>query len=59
MHYAALRQQELRALQNDLMDVVVTPLATTEAHAHVQINVQAPRTVLAALREVPGHATSR
>ena len=57
VHYATLRQQDLRALQNDLMDVDVTPPATTEAH--VQAKVQAARTKLAALREVPGQGTPR
>ena len=52
VHYTTLRQQDLRALQNDLMDIGATSLATTEAD--VQAKVQAARSVLAALRGDPG-----
>ncbi len=48
VHYATLRHQDLRALQNDLMDIGATSLATTEAD--VRAKVQAARNVLAALR---------
>jgi pyruvate kinase len=50
--YTTLRQQDLRELQNDLMDVGATSLATTEAH--VRAKVHAARNVLAALRGDPG-----
>jgi pyruvate kinase len=52
VHYATLRQHDLRELQNDLMDLGVTSLATTEAH--VRAKVRAARNVLAALRGDPG-----
>lgn len=48
VHYTRLRQHDLRELQNDLMDIGATSLATTEAH--VQAKVRAARNVLAALR---------
>ncbi len=48
MHYATLREHDRRDLQNDLMDIGVTSLATTEAN--VQAKVRAARDVLAALR---------
>ena len=48
VHYTALRQHDRRELQNDLMDLGVTSLATTEAH--VQAKVLAARNVLRALR---------
>jgi pyruvate kinase len=52
VHYTALRQQDLRDLQNDLMDLGATSLATAEAN--IQAKVQAARNVLAALRGDPG-----
>jgi pyruvate kinase len=52
VHYATLRQNDLRELQNDLMDIGVTSLATTEAN--VRAKVSAARNVLAALRGDPG-----
>ena len=52
MHYTALRQQDLRHLQNDLLDLGATSLATAEAD--IQAKVQAARNVLAALRGDPG-----
>ena len=52
VHYTALRQQDLRSLQNDLMDLGATSLATAEANIHAK--VQAARNVLAALRGDPG-----
>jgi pyruvate kinase len=48
VHYAVLRQHDRRELQNDLMDIGATSLATAEAH--VQVKVRAARNVLAALR---------
>jgi pyruvate kinase len=48
VHYTALRQQDLRDLQNDLMDMGATSLATAEAN--VLAKVQAARNVLTALR---------
>ena len=48
VHYTILRQHDRRELQNDLMDIGATSLATTEAH--VQAKVRAARNVLAALR---------
>ena len=48
VHYTRLRQHDLRELQNDLLDIGVTSLATSEAH--VQAKLQAARNVLAALR---------
>ena len=48
VHYTRLRQHDLRELQNDLMDIGATSLATTEAH--VRAKVRAARNVLAALR---------
>ena len=48
LHYTILRRQDRRDLQNDLMDIGVTSLATTEAH--VQAKVLAARHVLGALR---------
>ena len=47
LHYTILRRQDRRDLQNDLMDIGVTSLATTEAH--VQAKVLAARHVLSAL----------
>lgn len=52
VRYAALRQQDLRGLQNDLMDLGATSLATAEAD--VRAKVLAARNVLAALRGDPG-----
>jgi pyruvate kinase len=48
VHYTTLRQHDRRELQNDLMDIGATSLATAEAH--VQAKVRAARNVLAALR---------
>jgi pyruvate kinase len=48
VHYTRLRQHDLRELQNDLMDIGATSLATTEAH--VRAKMRAARNVLAALR---------
>ncbi len=48
VRYAALRQHDRRPLQNDLMDIGVTSLATTEAD--VAAKVGAARDVLRALR---------
>lgn len=48
VQYTILRQRDRRELQNDLMDIGATSLATTEAH--VQAKVHAARNVLAALR---------
>jgi pyruvate kinase len=52
VHYMILRRHDRRALQNDLIDIGVTSLATTEAN--VRAKVQAARNVLAALRGDPG-----
>jgi pyruvate kinase len=52
VRYTALRQQDLRDLQNDLMDLGATSLATSEAN--VLAKMQAARNVLAALRGDPG-----
>jgi pyruvate kinase len=52
VHYTTLRQHDLRELQNDLMDIGVTSLATAEAN--VRAKVHAARNVLAALRGDPG-----
>jgi pyruvate kinase len=52
VHYTTLRQRDLRDLQNDLLDLGATSLATAEAN--VQAKVQAARNVLAALRGDPG-----
>jgi len=48
VHYTELRRHDRRELQNDLMDMGVTSLATTEAN--VAAKVHAARNVLAALR---------
>jgi pyruvate kinase len=48
VHYTLLRQHDRRELQNDLMDLGATSLATTEAH--VRAKVLAARNVLSALR---------
>jgi len=48
VHYTALRRHDRRELQNDLMDIGATSLATAEAN--VRAKVQAARNVLAALR---------
>jgi len=48
VHYTRLRRHDLRELQNDLMDIGATSLATTEAD--VRAKVRAARNVLAALR---------
>ena len=48
VHYTRLRRHDLRELQNDLLDIGATSLATTEAH--VRAKVRAARNVLAALR---------
>src|SRR5664279_4066898 len=47
VRYTALRQQDVRELQNDLMDIGATSLASAEAN--VQAKVRAARNVLAAL----------
>ena len=52
VHYATLRQHDRRDLQNNLMDIGVTSLATTEAN--VRAKVHAARDVVAALRGEPG-----
>ena len=52
VHYAVLRRHDRRPLQNDLMDLGATSLATTEAH--VRAKVLAARNVLYALRGDPG-----
>jgi pyruvate kinase len=46
-HYVALRQRDLRELQNDLLDIGATSLATTEAD--VRAKVRAARNVVGAL----------
>ena len=43
VHYTRLRQHDLRELQNDLMDLGATSLATPEAH--VRAKVRAARNV--------------
>jgi pyruvate kinase len=48
VHYTLLRQHDRRELQNDLMDLGATSLATTEAN--VRAKVLAARNVLCALR---------
>jgi len=48
VQYTILRRRDRRELQNDLMDIGATSLATAEAH--VQAKVHAARNVLAALR---------
>jgi pyruvate kinase len=48
VHFTALRQHDVRALQSELMDLGVTSLATTEAN--VRAKVLAARNVIAALR---------
>ena len=52
VHYTELRRHDRRELQNDLMDLGATSLATTEAD--VRAKVLAARTVLGALRGDPG-----
>jgi pyruvate kinase len=52
VQYTTLRHQDLRDLQNDLLDLGATSLATAEAN--VQAKVRAARNVLAALRGDPG-----
>ena len=52
VHYTILRQHDRRELQNDLMDLGATSLATAEAN--VRAKIQAARNVLAALRGDPG-----
>jgi pyruvate kinase len=52
VRYTTLRQKDLRDLQNDLLDLGATSLATAEAN--VQAKVLAARNVLAALRGDPG-----
>jgi pyruvate kinase len=52
VRYTTLRQRDLRDLQNDLLDLGATSLATAEAN--VQAKVRAARNVLAALRGDPG-----
>lgn len=47
VHYTALRRHDRRELQNDLMDIAATSLATAEAH--VEAKVLAARNVLRAL----------
>jgi pyruvate kinase len=48
VHYTCLRQRDIRELQNDLLDLGATSLATTEAD--VRAKVIAARNVAAALR---------
>nr|BFE74731.1 hypothetical protein GCM10020092_080320 [Actinoplanes digitatis] len=48
VHYTCLRRHDRRELQNDLMDIGATSLATAEAN--VRAKVHAARNVLAALR---------
>ena len=48
VHYTTLRRHDRRELQNDLMDIGATSLATAEAN--VEAKVHAARNVLAALR---------
>jgi pyruvate kinase len=48
VHYTTLRRHDRRELQNDLMDIGVTSLATSEANVHAKVH--AARNVLAALR---------
>ncbi len=52
LHYTALRQRDIRDLQNDGLDVGATSLATTEAD--VQAKILAARNVVAALGGAPG-----
>ena len=52
VHYLALRAHDRRELQNDLMDLGATSLATSEAN--VRAKVRAARHVLAALAGRPG-----
>src|SRR5664279_610792 len=52
VHYTTLRRHDRRELQNDLMDIGVTSLATSEANVHAKVH--AARNVLAALRGDPG-----
>ncbi|RZU53238.1 pyruvate kinase [Krasilnikovia cinnamomea] len=52
VRYTALRGQDVRELQNDLMDLGASSLASPEAN--VRAKVQAARNVLAALRGDPG-----
>jgi pyruvate kinase len=52
VRYTTLRQQDLRDLQNDLMDLGATSLSTVEPN--VEAKVQAVRNVVAALRGDPG-----
>jgi pyruvate kinase len=47
VRYTALRQQDLRDLQNDLLDIGATSLATTEAD--VRAKIRAARNVVGAL----------
>jgi pyruvate kinase len=47
IHYTALRKRDLRELQNDLLDLGATSLATTEAD--VRAKVRAARNVVGAL----------
>lgn len=47
VHYVALRKRDLRDLQNDLLDIGATSLATTEAD--VRAKVRAARNVVGAL----------
>jgi pyruvate kinase len=51
VHYTALRQRDIRELQNDLLDLGATSLATTEAD--VRAKVMAARNVLGALLGEP------
>ncbi len=52
VRYTALRQRDIRELQNDLLDIGATSLATTEAD--VLAKVQAARNVVGALAGEPG-----
>ncbi len=47
VHYTALRRRDLRDLQNDLLDIGATSLATTEAD--VRAKIRAARNVVGAL----------
>lgn len=52
LHYAALRRRDRRDLQNDLLDLGVTSLATTEPN--VRAKIQAARNLLRALTGAVG-----
>ncbi len=52
LHYTTLRQRDIRDLQNDLLDVGATSLATTEAD--VRAKIMAARNVVRALAGAAG-----